>query len=107
MSADCMRMREFARTYAICMAARAKAERRIQRRQEVLSAFESSLESAPEMSFECLFESRATKSRKTMPPTASDWKVSVAPRNNTERKPKIWRRRAIKMNQVRATVKGI
>src|SRR5258708_19315569 len=42
MSADSLRMMEFARTYEICIAASAIAERRIQRRQACWSAAESS-----------------------------------------------------------------
>src|SRR5579872_522074 len=64
------------------MTASATAARRIQRRQTWLTA--SDCESAL----------RATKFRKTMPPMVSDSKLSVAPRKSTERKPKIWSRRA-------------
>ena len=37
-----------------------------------------------------------------MPPMVSDSKVNVAPRNRTERNPKIWRRRA--MSEVQGCV---
>src|SRR5580658_4215048 len=77
------------------MPAKATAARRIQRRQALL------------MASNCEFALRATKFRKTMPPIVSDSKVSVPPRNRTERKPKIWRRRAIDGGQGRVTWKGI
>src|ERR1700687_273886 len=37
----------------------------------------------------------ATATRKTIPPMVRDWKLSVAPRSRTERKPKIWSSRAM------------
>jgi hypothetical protein len=82
-SADCINRRELAARTAICVTASAIAERRIQRRAACSSWSDGK------------FMRPATETRKTIPPKVRDWKLSVAPRSRTERKPKIWSRRAM------------